>query len=330
MLMSTNIKFLHKHGLKLTVIIGLTSLVIATGLIWMAKPSEVSAAPGDLSLVHVRYPGMVGSTIDTCSLCHTSSIPGLNLYGAAYKAAGRNDAALLAIQGSDSDSDGWTNLQELTLLTFPGDPASHPPMAATPTAMRTNTMMPPTATKTNTPQPSPTRTNTAVPPTATKTNTTVPPTATKTNTPPPAATKTNTPPPAATHTPLPSATKTNPPQPSVTVTHPPVATATHVPSATAIVPPGATATHLPRPTRTPQVTRTPQPAPTLVCKDDDKHKGGGEDDGSKSIDNNQTNRRDCGGDDGREYEDRSNPAGQGDGNIFTSFFAWLTNLFSGW
>jgi hypothetical protein len=183
-------------------------------------------------------------------MCHTSA-PNLNPYGAAYKAAGRNTAAFALIENLDSDGDGFTNLQEINALTFPGDSLSHPVLpTATKTATPTNTALPPTATPTK------------VPPTATATptKTAVPPTATFTSVPPTAV------PPTATFTSLPpTATNTSVPPTSV----PPTATLTSVPptgvpptATNTSMPPTATFTALP-PTAVPP-SMTPVASPTPV------------------------------------------------------------------
>ncbi len=110
-------------------------LFIAMFLIWLSHANLVKANSTDLANFEGTYSTAVGSRIDTCSLCHTSSIPSLNAFGAAYKAAGRNPAAFAAIASLDSDGDGYTNAQEIAALTFPGDPNDHP--AAPPTATAT-------------------------------------------------------------------------------------------------------------------------------------------------------------------------------------------------
>jgi hypothetical protein len=50
----------------------------------------------------------------------------LNSYGLAYKNAGRNAAALLAINNIDSDGDLFTNQEEIAALTYPGDVKDDP------------------------------------------------------------------------------------------------------------------------------------------------------------------------------------------------------------
>lgn len=146
-------------------------LILLTAMIASSKPQTTRALPGDLSGVVAKYPNLAASSLNTCDLCHTSSIPNLNPFGAAYKANGRSPAALTAIENLDSDGDGFTNIQELNALSFPGNSASVP---ALPTA--TNTVVP---TPTNTTIPSPT--NTTVPnPTNTPVPTVIGPSATPT------------------------------------------------------------------------------------------------------------------------------------------------------
>ncbi|CAG0999045.1 MAG: hypothetical protein OIN86_02075 [Candidatus Methanoperedens sp.] len=63
--------------------------------------------------------------MDACNLCHNSpdGRDARNSYGLSYASSG-NDFA--AIENTDSDGDGWTNLQEIKSLTFPGDANDHP------------------------------------------------------------------------------------------------------------------------------------------------------------------------------------------------------------
>ena len=148
------------------------SLVLGGAIFLLNRVITASANSSDYSLAMGTYPQIAGSRIASCSLCHTSSIPNLNPYGAAYKALGRGNAnSLIMIENLDSDGDGFTNIQEINALTFPGDPSDFP---LPPTNTPTNTSVPPTATNTSVPP-----TNTSVPPTNTSvppTNTGVPPT----------------------------------------------------------------------------------------------------------------------------------------------------------
>lgn len=219
------------------------ALMFAGVLLLLAHPLPAQANTGDLAWAEARYPNMVGSRIDTCSLCHTASIPMLNPYGAAYKAAGRSQAALVAIEPLDSDGDGFTNLQEFQALTFPGNPSDHPAVA--PTATATRTSLPPTSTPTKIP---------TLPPTSA-------PTATALPTSTPVSLPTNTPTSAPTSTVAPTLAPTYPPAATATALAP-SATATNLPPTAVPTLPGSS----PTPTITPtQPVATPtQPLPTPV------------------------------------------------------------------
>jgi hypothetical protein len=144
----------HRSMLIITGALILLSVMIAS-----TKPQVTSALPDFLSSAVAKYPNIAASSLNNCTLCHTASIPSLNPYGSAYKDNGKNSAAFGLIEGLDSDGDGFTNLQEINALTFPGDPASFPAVpTATNTAVPTNTSIPePTTTSvpdpTNTPIP---------------------------------------------------------------------------------------------------------------------------------------------------------------------------------
>lgn len=77
-------------------------------------------------------------TVPDCGLCHTSTSPAAwNAYGLDVKAAlsgpgsfaERLPAALIAVEASDSDGDGFSNRDELELASSPGDPGSLPTVA---------------------------------------------------------------------------------------------------------------------------------------------------------------------------------------------------------
>ena len=70
-----------------------------------------------------RYPALKGTRLDVCTTCHAVAPPQLNPYGAAWKDA-RYDFA--AIEKIDSDRDSFANRAELDSLTFPGDPQDRP------------------------------------------------------------------------------------------------------------------------------------------------------------------------------------------------------------
>jgi len=106
------------------------------------------------------YPGIVGTRLDDCHLCHTGGevtsggktrtknacdfchyrpFPDeeatgqpatyeqtLNAYGVDYKQAGRNKEALCSIGETDSDEDGFSNAEEIGDGKYPGDADSKP------------------------------------------------------------------------------------------------------------------------------------------------------------------------------------------------------------
>ncbi|MBI5640885.1 MAG: c-type cytochrome, partial [Nitrospirae bacterium] len=65
--------------------------------------------------------GTAGTALDTCTTCHNPDYT-RNPYGSAY-GGGHN---FQAIESTDSDSDSFTNIDEINARTFPGDAASHP------------------------------------------------------------------------------------------------------------------------------------------------------------------------------------------------------------
>ncbi len=86
---------------------------------------QVMARPNYLLKFESTYPAAAGSRINVCNLCHNSPSGGdaRNSYGLSYALTGNNFAA---IENTDSDGDGWTNLQEIKSLTFPGNATDHP------------------------------------------------------------------------------------------------------------------------------------------------------------------------------------------------------------
>ena len=66
-----------------------------------------------------------GTDLGSCLVCHntTAGEGGLNSYGMSFSQAG---ASFAAIEGADSDGDGFANIDEIMALTFPGDAQSTP------------------------------------------------------------------------------------------------------------------------------------------------------------------------------------------------------------
>ncbi len=105
-------------------------VLLACAVIMLATASAY-AVPGYLTSFEGAYPAAAGSRIDACQLCHVNANPysgsARNAYGSAYSGNGYN---FKTIEPLDSDGDGYTNLAEITALTFPGNAADHP-VAAT-------------------------------------------------------------------------------------------------------------------------------------------------------------------------------------------------------
>jgi len=97
------------------------------------------------------YPEVTGTKLDSCTLCHCGGTVGkaalgacewchysygydahgdiietLNPYGMDYHEAGSDPAAVTAIEALDSDSDGFTNIDEIAAVRYPGDADDDP------------------------------------------------------------------------------------------------------------------------------------------------------------------------------------------------------------
>lgn len=108
-------------------------VVVALGV--FALTDTASATNGVLDSFTGSYPATAGTSLDNCSTCHTS-VPALNAYGSALRAAGMSFAA---IESLDSDGDGFSNLQEIRNLTKPGNAADRPATTSSTTTSTTST-----------------------------------------------------------------------------------------------------------------------------------------------------------------------------------------------
>lgn len=154
-----------KRTVSTAAILVLTMVILAS--IWAMEPQVGLARTGYLTEAESKYPGLAGSRIDNCGLCHVNSAGGglRNNYGSDWWAAGAGIEGLDAIESLDSDGDGYSNLDEILARTFPGDGTDYPMFTPTntPTPTRTPTNTPiytPTNTATPTQTATPTRTNT--------------------------------------------------------------------------------------------------------------------------------------------------------------------------
>jgi hypothetical protein len=81
------------------------------------------------------------TTMGSCQYCHAVTDYGnqtdqyaatLNSFGQSYRAAGRDEAALEAIEPLDSDADGYSNQAEILAVRYPGDANDDPTKVTAP------------------------------------------------------------------------------------------------------------------------------------------------------------------------------------------------------
>ena len=97
---------------------------LTTLFILFAWQAPAQAFSSILNGFNAEY-GTANTRLDQCIACHTSnsSVGSLNPYGSDLANANRN---FTAIEGDDSDGDGFTNLTEIIARTFPGNPNDFP------------------------------------------------------------------------------------------------------------------------------------------------------------------------------------------------------------
>ncbi len=105
-------------------------IAVAAGVLLFS--TVALALPNDLATFKQLYAPKDGTALAKagCLVCHAKMPPSkdMNPYGADLAKQGktRAAAAFTAIEKLDSDKDGFTNIQEITAGTLPGDPASKP------------------------------------------------------------------------------------------------------------------------------------------------------------------------------------------------------------
>jgi hypothetical protein len=130
----------------------LATIVAVFVAVSFSSTSDTSAFSGYLTAFNTKY-GTDGTKLDDCATCHNEDFS-LNDYGAAIEAqGGAIDAALAAVESLDSDGDTYSNIDEITARTWPGDATDFPgggptptPPLPTPTPEPTPTPPPPTPT----------------------------------------------------------------------------------------------------------------------------------------------------------------------------------------
>ena len=123
----------------------LTVLVATLTISTVASSPPADASTKYKPQFNQQY-GTNDTRLDNCRTCHgaTNDEENINPYGIAWAA---NNYDFAAIEGFDSDGDGYTNIDEIRALAFPGDPGDVPTPLEPPT---TTTTEPPSTTTTTT------------------------------------------------------------------------------------------------------------------------------------------------------------------------------------
>lgn len=103
-----------------------TAMLMLTAVVFLATwSSPAQSKPEYLSEFNAKYDTR-GGRLDSCQTCHNSATgnkDNVNPYGVDY---GKNNHDFAAVEGLDSDGDGFSNLDEIKAETFPGDPKENP------------------------------------------------------------------------------------------------------------------------------------------------------------------------------------------------------------
>jgi hypothetical protein len=120
---------------RLGVVPVLSALMSMAGFGLLVSPAL--SKPEYLADFNKKY-GTQGTRLDSCDTCHTTSQDAdhLNPYGADVRKANFDFGA---IEGVDSDGDGFTNIDEIKATTFPGNPNDNPNSKAKPKPPSTTT-----------------------------------------------------------------------------------------------------------------------------------------------------------------------------------------------
>jgi len=90
-------------------------------LVLLGAAPAALANPAYFMQFKATYPA--ATALFNCKTCHDGGPPKLNPYGIDFQKAGHN---FKAVESLDSDGDGFTNIEEITAGTNPGDKNSHP------------------------------------------------------------------------------------------------------------------------------------------------------------------------------------------------------------
>jgi len=120
---------------KMAAVAGISALLSMAGFAFLVSPA--TAKPEYLQGFNKKY-GTQGTKLDSCNTCHTTTQDAdhLNPYGQDFRKANHDYGA---IEGLDSDGDGFKNIDEINAGTFPGDPNDNPNTKAKPKPPPTTT-----------------------------------------------------------------------------------------------------------------------------------------------------------------------------------------------
>ena len=154
---------------KLAAIVGAMFMVMLTvSLVLSAYHHE---GENDSQHFVAQYPDKAGTKLDHCALCHTGGqyekkagkwvslgscqwchysygydgtgniMDTLNSYGIDYLVDGRNQNAIAAISGKDSDGDGYSNAVEIAAVRYPGNSDDDPTKVPAPSRVYTKAQL---------------------------------------------------------------------------------------------------------------------------------------------------------------------------------------------
>ncbi|PIX18926.1 MAG: hypothetical protein COZ70_11720, partial [Deltaproteobacteria bacterium CG_4_8_14_3_um_filter_51_11] len=146
------------------------SLFISFCLVSQAFSAYHHEGENDSKNFTATYPAKSGTKLDHCALCHSGGsyeskgktttlgscqwchykygydgsgniLETMNQYGKDYHDNGRNASAVKAIEAIDSDGDGYTNIQEIEAVRFPGDAGDDPSKVVAPSRIYTKAQL---------------------------------------------------------------------------------------------------------------------------------------------------------------------------------------------
>lgn len=107
----------------LGVVAVLSAVLSAVGFAVISPPAQ--STPEYLSQFNAKYDTR-GSKLDGCQTCHTAAGGSAENVGPYGQDFAKNNHDFAAVEGLDSDGDGFSNIDEIKAETFPGDPNDNP------------------------------------------------------------------------------------------------------------------------------------------------------------------------------------------------------------